>query len=280
MHGGSGPVVVMTAAWDDIFGYRALADAFPDGVRVVALVESGDRDDTTLHRVGPLVEAFVDALDRSRDERSVDWSRAVVLGWSVGGVVAHELGARLAADGRPPAAVALVDTYFPGEQRHLWSNRWWKYKSMLRPGRFSGAAREVKVMAGRRVRRQADRLGRRLLAWAGSELPPVAERTSVAGIPTAALDHEPSAVPVELVLYAVSTTNRERTEVPWRRLVPGLRVVPVEGRHRGVDSIMGADRVGQIVDDLMTNVFGAAAEAADPLRYDAAAHGDGGAASR
>jgi hypothetical protein len=72
-------------------------------------------------------------------------------------------GGRWAASSRPNSRiawprgtgrhrVAMVDTFFPGEERHLWSNRWWKYKSMLRPGALPDVGRELQLMVERRVR--------------------------------------------------------------------------------------------------------------------------------
>ena len=46
------------------------------------------------------------------------------------------------------------------------------------------------------------------------------------------------------------STNPKRTAVPWRTVAPDLSVVSLEGRHRGHDSIMAADRVHRIADEL------------------------------
>ena len=146
--------------------------------------------------------------------------------------------------------MAAVDTFFPGEHRHLWSNRWWKYKSMLRPGLFGSAVGEFGVMARRRVERFVGGLGRRLVLWSGAVLPAEPARTSVGGFPVAALDHPLSVVRTPMVFYSATTTNPERTTRHWERVADQLTVITVAGRHRGLDSIMAADRVHAISDDL------------------------------
>jgi hypothetical protein len=83
----------------------------------------------------------------------------------------------------------------------------------------------------------------------GESLPPV-ESTTASGVPLTALDHDPEPTTVPIVLYAANTTKRARTEHRWRTVAPDLLVVPIIGRHRGFDSIMGVDRVHQITDDL------------------------------
>jgi dienelactone hydrolase len=242
-----GPLLLLTAAWDDVQGYRDLADALPDHVTAVAAVVI-DRSGA-LDRVDSVVDAIVPAL-----EDLVERDRVGVVGWSIGGVVAFELGQRLTRAGAPVRGIGLVDTYFPGEQRHLWSNRWWKYKSMLRPGGWRAAGGELVIAVRRRAIRVAADTGRRLLAWAGEEVEPPAPRATPGGIPFDAMDHTPTPGPVPVTLYSASTTNPARTSIPWRRVAPDLRVVPVTGRHRGHDSIMSRARVDIIADDLVAQL--------------------------
>lgn len=249
-----GPTVVMTPAWDTVMGYRDLADAFPSDVRVLAASmfgagESGDAAALTVDELGAAtIDPMIDAL--RADVRPV-----VVLGWSIGGVAAYDLAQRLAERSVPVASVGLIDTIFPGEHRHIWSNRWWKYKSMLRPGSFGEATREVATMGRRRVDKLTVRLGRKLLEWGGQPTTGDVVDTTASGVPFGALDDRPVDSSVPVTLYAADTTSRDRTEHAWRAVTPGLRVVPIEGRHRGFQSVMGADRVGVIVDDLIANVI-------------------------
>jgi thioesterase domain-containing protein len=243
-----GPAVMMVAGWYDALSYRHLADAVPDDVAVGALVVADRESASPLLTVDDLVEASLGAVAGWVEDRSP--SGLAVVGWSIGGVVAFELGQRLARSGRAVEAVALIDTYFPGEHRHTWSNRWWTYKSLLRPGSFGAAMEQLTKTGRRRLDRSLAALGRRLLAMAGE---PVARPTVIrdtAGVPDTALDHRPAPGPVPVVLYAASTTNRRRTERPWRSVAPDLRVVTVEGRHRGHAWILGRDRVQAVADDL------------------------------
>ena len=91
-----------------------------------------------------------------------------------------------------------------------------------------------------------------VMRFAGQPLPTAASVSKTkAGVPIHALHHRPVTSPVPLVLYAANTTNPRRTVHRWRTVAPDMTVVPIEGRHRGFESIMGADRVHQVVDDLM-----------------------------
>lgn len=251
-----GPTVLMTPAWDSVMGYRELADGFPDHVRVLAASmigggESGDAaaltvEDLSVATLDPVVEAL------GPSPRPI-----VVIGWSIGGVAAYDLGQRLGERGVDVASVALVDTLFPGQHLHIWSNRWWKYKSMLRPGSFGEAAREFAIMGRRRVDKLIVRLGRKLLEWGGQPTTGDVVDTTASGVPVGALDSRPVRTSVPVTLYAADTTSRDRTERPWRTVAPDLRVVSIQGRHRGFQSVMAADRVGQIVDDVVASLLGA-----------------------
>jgi thioesterase domain-containing protein/acyl carrier protein len=247
---GSGPLIVLTPAWDDVFGYHDLAAAFPDDVTVVALAYIESLDDRLVKTVDELVTEF---LPRISEDVAADRPVAIV-GWSIGGVVAAELAERLAAEGRGVRFVALIDTFFPGEERHLWSNRWWKYKSLLRPRTLPAALRELRVMARRRIERAAGTVGRRLIIWAGGEALTEAARTSVGGFPVEALGHPIAHVGTPMVFFAATTTNPARTFEKWRAITEEMTVVEVVGRHRGHDSIMGATRAGRIAGDLVDRV--------------------------
>ncbi len=254
----SGPTVVVTPAWDGVMGYRTFADAFDDHVAVLAVVIVSDGGATTHPTVEHLgaasIEPVVDELAR-RGTTGV-----AVAGWSIGGVAAYDLGQRLAVRGIEVHAVALIDTMFPGEYRHIWSNRWWKYKSLLRPGLIGAVFGEFATTLRRRAKKYLARFGRRLVQFAGETIPEP-ESTTASGVPLSGLDHVPGPTSVPIVLYAANTTKRARTEHRWVTVAPDLRVVPIEGRHRGTDSIMEAGRVHQIVDDLTAVVLAPGAPA-------------------
>lgn len=239
-----GPVVLMTPAWDSVMGYHALAGEFDDDVRVVAVVVTDVDEGSSLLTIPELGDSSIEvALDLLAGNTG---RRLAVLGWSIGGVAAYDLGQRLADRGVNVSAIVLVDTFFPGEHHHLWSNRWWKYKSLLRSGSFGEIGRELAVMGRRRVDKLAVRLGRRLMSLGGE--PPPERRIAVtgSGVPRSALDGDPSPTEVPVVLLAANTTNPARTIERWRTVASNLSILPIEGRHRGFRSVMGADRVHAI----------------------------------
>jgi amino acid adenylation domain-containing protein len=239
-----GPLVVMTPTWDDVFGYQALAEAFPEDVEVVALAYEPTPGQMEINRVPELVaemQRFVGPLGPAG--RSL-----AILGWSIGGVSAVELAAQLGRAGTAVDTVALIDTFFPGEERHLWSNRWWKYKSMARLGAIPELGIELRSFARRRI---AAPLGRRLLRWSGTTAPAEAGPTrSVGSFPAEAFGHQPTPPGVPIVFYRASTTNPERTIRHWKALTTDVHDVVLEGRHRGFDSIMHPEKVGRIASDL------------------------------
>jgi amino acid adenylation domain-containing protein len=242
-----GPLVVLAPSWFDVFGYQDLAFAFADDVRVDALVYVQQPGTPPVTTVADMADGFEPLAAAMVDGRT----DVAIVGWSVGGVVAAELANRLTAEGRTVRFVGMVDTYFPGEVRHVWSNRWWKYRSMLRPGATSEIVAEIGVTIRRRARRVAGRVGRRLVAWSGSPLPPEAVRSPVGTkVPPEAQYHPLASIDVPLVLYRASTTNPARTIEKWRTLAPSLDDIVIEGRHRGFDSIMEAGKVDRIADDV------------------------------
>ncbi len=245
-----GPLVLMTPAWDDVFGYQDLARSLPDSVGAVALAYVEQPGRPVVNTVDGVVDAFLPrAIELAAGRSSV-----AIVGWSVGGVVAAELAGRLMASGQDVTLVGMVDTFFPGEERHLWSNRWWKYKSMLRPGALPEVGHELQLMVQRRAHRLAGSLGRRLLAYSGATLPDEQKRTSVGHFPVESLGHRIGTIDLPVVLYRASTTNPRRTIDKWRGVADGLVDVVVDGRHRGLDSIMGPGRVDQIGHDLSSRL--------------------------
>ena len=246
----SGPTVVLTPSWDTVMSYRALADAFDDEVTVLAVAivaDSPDRYPTVDVLGAASIDLVIDELAR------IGASTVAVAGWSIGGVAAYDLGQRLASRGVELIAVGLIDTMFPGEYRHLWSNRWWKYKSLFRRDALGDVVDEFTTAMARRAKKLLARVGRRLMEIGGESVP-AAEPSTGWWMPFTALDYDPEPTSVPIVLYAANTTNRARTEHRWRTVAPDLLVVPIEGRHRGFDSIMGADRVHQVTDDLATRL--------------------------
>ncbi|MEM1332403.1 MAG: amino acid adenylation domain-containing protein [Actinomycetota bacterium] len=248
------PLVLLTASWDEVFGYQALSDALPGGVEAVAL---GHDHEAPSAATSPITEVD-DYVDRTVEAlAAVDLDRPIVIvGWSIGGVVAMELAARLSANGTPVSAVGLVDTFFPGEEQHLWSNRWWKYRSLLTPRALGEWRIEIAALLRRRIGRLTSAIRRRVRPsppadpGTSSGAPPDAVVRRIGSFPADAFAHEPSRVTVPVVFFAASGSNPKRTHRRWREVADDLRVVPVQGRHRGFESLMGAERVPHLVEGL------------------------------
>lgn len=229
-----GPLVLMTPTWDDVFGYQALAEGFPDDVEVIALAYDPEPGTPPINRVPEMVAAMQDVA-----EPMLTAGRpTVVLGWSIGGVSAIELAAQLGRAGATITATVLVDTFHPGEEKHLWSNRWWKYKSMMRPGAGSELRTELRKFVTRRWPRRAT-------PTAGPTQPAM-----TGSFPAEAFGHQPTGPGVPVVLYRASTTNPARTIERWREVTTEIIDVVIKGRHRGFDSIMHAPKVNRIAEDL------------------------------
>lgn len=258
-----GPTVVMTPAWDDVMGYHALAGAFADDVRVLAIVvtDAATDDGSSLSTMDDLGEVSLgvalDALGHGIEAAGATEAAPplAVLGWSVGGVAAYDLGRRLAHRGVTVDGIVLVDTIFPGHHRHVWANRWSKYASLLRGRALGEAVRELRTMARRRLDKLAVRAGRRLMAWGGQPVRPPAAATTASGVPHQALDSTPTPTDLPVLLLAATTTSPKRTVEPWGTVASRLHVVPVEGRHRGHQSVMGADRVGVLAGHVDTHLL-------------------------
>jgi hypothetical protein len=216
------PIVLMVPSWDDVFGYQALADALPPGVAAMALAcTSDDAVSTVSDFVNGALAMAVDAV--------TDRGQVSVLGWSVGGVVAVELAAALVEAGIDVDHVALVDTLYPGEGHHLWSNRWWKYKSLLTPKAAGEVVKELRAMVQRRVRRARAALGRRVARFSGDEATPDVVSNAVSGVfPAESLDPPLGSIELPVVFTRLgheprqdsATLGRDRCR-PHGRARPG-----------------------------------------------------------
>jgi amino acid adenylation domain-containing protein len=100
--GGDDPVVCLHAADGEVTPYAALAGVCRPGRPVWALRSgSNDRPES----VEAAAHAYADELELELPGR-----RLTLLGWSYGGLLAFEVARQLAARGRPPAQVLLVDS--------------------------------------------------------------------------------------------------------------------------------------------------------------------------
>ncbi len=242
------PLVVLASAQDNVFGYRALIDQLPNGVRVLALCAAEALNDELLTTIDALSGEFERLLI---EEAVEDLDRPMtLLGYSASGVVAYDLAARLRERRINVERVAMVDTHFPGAEQHVWSNRWWKYKSLTTPGALLG---EASITARRRLEKYASSIGRRLLQYSGSSVPDARKPTLTGDLQPDASAYRPTPGDIPVVMYAAATTNPDRTYHGWRS-VADVEVVLVEGRHRGYQSIMGADCVHHIAADFASRV--------------------------
>ncbi|MEM9466164.1 MAG: amino acid adenylation domain-containing protein [Actinomycetota bacterium] len=240
-----GPVVVMTPSWDDLFGYQALAESFPPDVETVVLAY----EPPSMEDMITTVPELVDELEAATRGLELGDRPTVVLGWSIGGVAANELADRLRRSGTSVELLVLVDTFFPGEERHLWSNRWWKYKSMARIGAIPELVTEIGSFLRRRV---VTPIRARLRPADGDERTTPAR--FVGSFPADAFGHQPAVAGVPTVLYRAKTTNPARTIERWVSVAPDLDDVVLPGRHRGFDSIMNPDKVGAISADIVERI--------------------------
>ena len=254
-----GPLVLITPAWFDIFGYQALAKTFSSGTEVIALNYSPVASEEPILTVPQIVTAMEQALD----EFPSGHRPVAILGWSIGGVVAAELATRLLESGRPVDRLVLIDTMFPtvdrGQMRVRWSYRWWTAKSLLHPEGLVELRSEVWRFIRQRLPGPIDRAVRwltRVSPAKPDDSPSVAStapdsvRAPVGAIPEEALPFELRPLGLPVVFYRASGSNPWHTSKLWRAIAPEFDEVVVKGRHRNTNSIMDADRVGQISADL------------------------------
>ncbi|WP_194962854.1 type I polyketide synthase [Streptomyces sp. NRRL B-1677] len=108
--GDGSPLLVCFPGFSPNFGapwYAALASCFAGEREVVEIRHPGVADGEAVARDWQTLVELHAATVRER----VGDSPYAVLGYSMGGCPAHSVAARLAASGRPPAGLVLVDTY-------------------------------------------------------------------------------------------------------------------------------------------------------------------------
>jgi len=253
------PLVLITPAWFSIFGYRDMVEAFSSDIEVIALDYNPEASMAPILTVPQIVTAMEPALDDlPSGNRPV-----VVLGWSIGGVVAAELATRLLEAGRPVDRLVLVDTVFPTVDRAQWSvrwsYRWWMTKSLLRPEGLGELREEVWRFIRRRLPTPIDRAIRwvtRVASTPPDDAAPAAPAQAavvaapVGEVPEQANYFEPRPLELPVTFYRASGSNPGHTSKLWRTITSDFDEVVVKGRHRTVNSIMDAGRVGQITADI------------------------------
>ncbi|MCP3803363.1 amino acid adenylation domain-containing protein [Allokutzneria sp. A3M-2-11 16] len=107
--GAAAPVVFVHAVGGSVLGYRDLAGLVePDrpvfGVEARGLLGG----DAPLSSVAEMAEDYLDALEKAGVRGDM-----VLVGWSMGGAVAHEMAVRLAARGARANGLVLIDSSLP-----------------------------------------------------------------------------------------------------------------------------------------------------------------------
>lgn len=162
------------------------------------------------------------------------------IGWSFGGVVALELAQRLTAAGETVDLIAMIDTLVPGLQR---AGRLRAYVELARGGDVLGVVRKLaQTVQVRLMLHLARRKGRRA-AEQGGQLNAV-DRNTWLTIKVDEIVERYRAQPYDgrVVFFAAQNTHAWRTTEPWRRLLPNLEVVAVEGTHEGADGLLSGSR--------------------------------------
>jgi amino acid adenylation domain-containing protein len=88
----------------NILCYRELVSLVPDGTAVVALQSPGDGSP---REVGELAARYIDALAAQLSRNRP----VILLGWSMGGVIAQEMARQLEARGIAPSGLTMIDSY-------------------------------------------------------------------------------------------------------------------------------------------------------------------------
>ena len=111
--GEQGILAVVHPVGGNILCYRELLDMLPPGMAVLGLQSPGDGSPRELPG---LAAGYVDALSAWTKGRRIH-----LLGWSMGGVIAHEMARQLEMSGQAPASVTMIDSWMGarqgGEQR-------------------------------------------------------------------------------------------------------------------------------------------------------------------
>lgn len=240
------PLLIATPAWRNSGDYDDLIAALSDDLAVIVLeVDEPDNcREHPLHQFDHFAEVATGMIAPHVDGRPF-----ALVGASSDGVIAHEIGRRLAERSLPIAFVALVDTFYPGRPMLLWTGRWDRYRGMLKNRAIGEVVGQLRTAV--RVRRSAviERIGAgRRPANRDRAEPTGPERIPGSNVPNGIRLHEPVSSGLPLVLYVASNTLQSGTEKPWRELEPQLETVQAAGRH-GSDLIL-APYVDDISHDL------------------------------
>lgn len=227
--GPGAPMILLPAGGGETFFYRPLAQRL--GRRVVALVPPGlDGVTPPLRSVASIAEWAA-----ARVQATVPSGPYLVGGFSSGAVAAYETARRLAAVGRAPALVVMIDPRLPPR----------------------GARRvaEAAWLVARRERREAvRRLAFPAVAWnrerRWSRSGRLDVRASHARLETAARlavrRYEPGPYAGAVLVVSASEHDAPARALDWRDLAPSTRTHLVAGTHLGPTSILAESRVEEV----------------------------------
>jgi amino acid adenylation domain-containing protein len=238
------PLVLLPPGGGNLIVYDPFVQAFDPRFPVYGFDLPGfDRDEDLPSGVEQLCDTYLPQLRALQPHGPYRF-----LGWSFGGVVALELAQRLTAEGETVDLVAMIDTLVPGLQR---AGRLRAYVELARGGDLLGVGRKlVRMVQVRAMLLLARRKGRRA-AESGTTLDAV-DRNTWLTIKVDEIVERYRARPYagRVVFFAAQNTHAWRTTEPWRRLIPGLEVVAVDGTHEGPDGLLSGSRAGHIAAEI------------------------------
>ncbi|MGY1727512.1 acetoacetate--CoA ligase [Geodermatophilus sp. SYSU D01062] len=223
------PVFLVPDAWGQLNLYGGLVDRLTTprpvlGLRLPLLHDDGR------HRT--IEEVAADALVQVRGVQPE--GPYTLLGYSFGGLVAHEVATRLRAAGADVGCLGLLDVRPPRAALSRWETT-----------RVRWAGRWATVRAGRPLRGLPRRLTGRRRPSAPAPAPD-AELRFFLGSQEVSEAHRPGRFdgPVHYFLAEGSRAAASRTLGAWRRVVRGLHVIDVPGYHGDLDD----ERIGMLSD--------------------------------
>ena len=229
------PLFLVHAVGGNVLSYKGLVDALPAALPVYGLQALGlDGKTAPLRSVREMARLYAQEIRRVQPRGPYH-----LAGWSMGGVIAYEIGRQLHRDGEQVAFVGLVDSLAtlqadmrgveqamqPGVGR-VWSRL--RLRMDSRASWLDGVWSWLRDGVHRRQRHTRAALYRVL----GRELPHALRYTLVEGAHYQAyLRHTPEPTDLPLVLFRASKQRDARPGLGWEAMSPRLKVVDLSGSH-------------------------------------------------
>ncbi len=263
---GKNPVVCMPPAGGNVMTYELMSRTLDIGRPIIGIEAVGlDGKSSPLHTI----ESLADHCRAAMKSEGLTGPH-VLVGYSLGGLIAFEVARQLHSEGEPVELVVVID-------------------ARARPGTVSGASSERKRTAGLRPDTgQLRRMGKRLAFHTrrlGGQLrhgpktviarltdrplsPRLVERLMFRAATTAASTYE--AGPYDgRVLYILAGDPADPSKAPaiaaWQEVTgSNLEVVGVAGTHRGEQSLMRAPHAEMVSTYIAAALSGTLTQAKDP----------------